>query len=119
LEGLKNGVIDYVVATTQQNPEGDMWYLTVTTYLTAGDLNPISGILVVSIIVDDKSENISDGFDTYDPEAGETVTFKFYEVSCVFYFTLFYLLVPACINNLRMKLLLGGRTATAVKPCTM
>ncbi|WP_407807988.1 glycosyl hydrolase 2 galactose-binding domain-containing protein, partial [Staphylococcus aureus] len=47
LEGLKNGVIDYVVATTQQNPEGDVWYLTVTTYLNAGDLGPISGYLYV------------------------------------------------------------------------
>jgi hypothetical protein len=120
LEGLKNGVIDYVVATTQQNPEGDVWYLTVTTYLNAGDLGPISGYLYVGIIVDDKSVTTSDPFDTpYNPETGEILTFKFYEVSCFFYFTLFYLLVPACINNLRMTLLLGGRTATAVKPCTM
>jgi beta-mannosidase len=80
LEGLKNGVIDYVVATTQQNPEGDVWYLTVTTYLNAGDLGPISGYLYVGIIVDDKSVTTSDPFDTpYDPETGEILTFKFYE----------------------------------------
>jgi beta-mannosidase len=80
LEGLKNGVIDYVVATTQQNPEGDVWYLTVTTYLNAGDLGPISGYLYVGIIVDDKSVTTSDPFDTpYNPETGEILTFKFYE----------------------------------------
>jgi beta-mannosidase len=77
LEGLRNGVIDYVVATTQQNPEGDGWYLSLTTYLNGGDLNPISGVLIARLFVSDTIEiNITVDVDDYDGETGVTVTLR-------------------------------------------